>query len=242
MSNFSPDQIETLAALIQLSKIGNKFETYEVNNARKVRWPKTLVGPAEYYLVNTANALRSLIKDAFVLKEGIYWKLTFNVRKKRTKTAKLTSLKKEQKMTEELNYENIKKMTTDSLNRGYVIKTEDRPAFIDAVIKNYLLPVLEKKGRDYTAYDKKEDQSANSNFGNIANMLNNPSITKYTVWSIFFLKHVTSILSWISTEKLESEKMEGRLTDLINYLFIYWSMQVEDGLLPHPTDMYPITQ
>jgi len=116
-----------------------------------------------------------------------------------------------------------------------VMSADERGEFVKNVVTKYLLPVLSKKGRDYTEYDDR-NLSVNSNFEDIANMLADSEIGKYQVWAVFFLKHVQSILSWISTGKLESEKLEGRLTDAINYLFIMWSMLVEDGIAENVTN------
>ena len=119
---------------------------------------------------------------------------------------------------------------------GETISVGDRAAFVQAIVQKFLLPVMAAKGKDYTEYAAEvQKKSANANFVAIADMLQKrEGVDKYIVWSVYWLKHVQSLLSWITTRKLESEGLEGRLTDAINYLFILWSMLVEDGILPNP--------
>jgi hypothetical protein len=118
-----------------------------------------------------------------------------------------------------------------------VMTIEDRAAFVKAIVEGMLLPVMSKKGRDYTEYvQTSQKRSANSNFTAIAEMFGDAGVDKYKVWAIYFLKHVQSILSWVATKRVESEKIEGRMTDAINYLFILWSMLVEDGVVPNPLE------
>ena len=119
-----------------------------------------------------------------------------------------------------------------------IITVEDREEFLGNIVKKYMLPVLSQKGRDYTAYTADEDGkvSANANFSALAEMLSDPNIDKYQVWSVFFLKHIQAILSWVATRSVESEEIEGRLTDALNYLVILWSMLVEDDTIEDPSD------
>lgn len=78
------------------------------------------------------------------------------------------------------------------------------------------LKILEAKGKDYAG-----DEDALSNFKQVGAML---GLTKYQVWGAYFLKHVMSITNSIianpENPQVESEPLEGRITDIINYAVI----------------------
>jgi len=73
--------------------------------------------------------------------------------------------------------------------------------------------LLMTKGKDYAG-----DQDALSNFKGIAHRL---GISKYQVWSVYFMKHVRAIINSIKANpenpQVESEPLEERITDVINY-------------------------
>jgi hypothetical protein len=116
-----------------------------------------------------------------------------------------------------------------------VITVREREEFLQAIVNKYMLPTLNTKGRDYTAYNAEtKKKSANSNFSGLSEMMGDTHIDKFRVWSIFFLKHIQSILTWVATREVKSEKIEGRLTDALNYLVIFWSMLVEEGVIEDP--------
>lgn len=118
-----------------------------------------------------------------------------------------------------------------------VISVADRKAFLEAIVAKHMLPVLDAKGHDYTAYNAEaKAKSANSNFAGVSEMLGDGHIDKFRVWAVFFIKHIQSILTWVATRKVESEKIEGRLTDALNYLIIFWSMLVEEGVVKDPRE------
>ena len=80
--------------------------------------------------------------------------------------------------------------------------------------------ILETKGKDYKVND-----DANGNFTSIAYTTN---LSKFNVWYVFFAKHLSSLNNFIKYHKLESENIESRIMDLINYLVILASMIKED--------------
>jgi hypothetical protein len=93
------------------------------------------------------------------------------------------------------------------------------------------LATLESKGEDY-----KVNNDANSNFEEVAKRLRD-KVGKYDVWQVYFQKHITAIEKWCASTDLASEPIEGRIIDAINYLFILYSMAVDDFLIPEPTDL-----
>ena len=118
-----------------------------------------------------------------------------------------------------------------------MLRHEDRPAFVKAVMDEYLLPVLNAKGPDYSKQTV-EQEDANANFKTVAARMPK-ALDKYLVWAVYFYKHMLSLETWLNRREVLSEKLEGRLTDLINYLLILWSMLAEDALVPWPKDFTP---
>lgn len=113
------------------------------------------------------------------------------------------------------------------------MKNEEREEFVQAVVEKYLIPVLKAKGNDYSRQTLlPEDNDTNANFKKIAERLKGAPMDKYTVLAVYYEKHILALETWINTRKLESEKLDGRLTDLINYPLILWGMLAEDGLVP----------
>jgi len=110
---------------------------------------------------------------------------------------------------------------------------DDLAKFVEDILKNYLLPVLCKKGRDYKVSDSKKE-NIDEYFSKISS-LTGCRIGAYDVWAVLFSKHMVSIFNWIDTGDLESEGLDNRLMDAINYLFILWGMAYIRGVLPHPS-------
>lgn len=73
--------------------------------------------------------------------------------------------------------------------------------------------ILKTKGSDYTRHE--EDRL--SNFKRSAAAI---GLTPLQVWAIFFNKHHDAIMAFIKTGKTESEGIEGRIDDCINYLYL----------------------
>ena len=90
------------------------------------------------------------------------------------------------------------------------------------------LDECDRKGQDYAVHNGTEKEiDSLSNFKSIASMLGS-NITKYTVWYVYFAKHIHAITTFITTGKLESEGIKGRIIDAINYLAILHCMLEED--------------
>jgi len=121
---------------------------------------------------------------------------------------------------------------------------EERLEVVSAIIDKYVHPIMKAKGRDYTQYlqDAPDDAgrmgamiSANANFQGVADLLSaRQGIDKYVTWAVYFVKHIQAILSWVCTRQVKSEPIEGRMADAINYVFILWSMLVEDAIVEDP--------
>lgn len=79
--------------------------------------------------------------------------------------------------------------------------------------------LLEKKGHDYT-----DGIDRYFNFTSIAKHLD---VSPFQVWSIYFLKHIYAITTFCARGRVESEPLEDRITDAINYLLLLKGMLKE---------------
>jgi len=78
------------------------------------------------------------------------------------------------------------------------------------------LEIMKAKG---LAYSGKSDS-----FANFKRVAKNLSMSQYNVWYVYFAKHLDSLSSWIREEYSDSEPIESRIKDLINYLFLLYGM------------------
>lgn len=72
--------------------------------------------------------------------------------------------------------------------------------------------VLKSKGNDYSS-----DKDRLENFKVVAQILEVPPSQ---VWAVYWMKHVIAIAKWATRGSVESEPIEGRFTDCINYLLL----------------------
>lgn len=77
--------------------------------------------------------------------------------------------------------------------------------------------ILPTKGHDYT--QGKKDRLAN--FYEAAAFLGQ---SPFQVWGTYFYKHLTAIFSFAKHGRVESEPIEGRIHDAINYLLLAYKM------------------
>ena len=75
--------------------------------------------------------------------------------------------------------------------------------------------IYNHKGNDYTR--GKGDLDRTDNFKMAAE---NNKVTPYQAWGVYFYKHVSAIWRFISDGKVESEPIEGRIHDVINYAIL----------------------
>jgi len=98
------------------------------------------------------------------------------------------------------------------------LSVQERNKLIRDFFDNECMPLLEKKGIDYS--EGVSDGGANANFRWIAELANKEGHDEFTVWFNHFSKHLSSLVRWIFIRKLESEPLEKRLADMANYIFI----------------------
>ena len=86
----------------------------------------------------------------------------------------------------------------------------------EQLLKEEVLPecmkIMDSKG---LAYSGQEDKLGN--FKRIAKMA---GVSAKLVWFVYFCKHVDAIASFVRDEYKDSESIEGRLNDVINYGFL----------------------
>lgn len=75
--------------------------------------------------------------------------------------------------------------------------------------------IYNRKGRDYTIGQAEQDRLAN--FRATAEML---GISMMQAWAVHFYKHVSAVFAYCKTGKTESEGIEGRLLDIMNYAIL----------------------
>ena len=129
--------------------------------------------------------------------------------------------------------ETVPEYTELVIHEQIVLTRDDLAKFVEDIFKNYLLPVLNAKGKDYRVSDCLKE-SIDEYFSKISSLIGS-KISLYEVWAVLFSKHMVSIFNWISTGELQSESLESRLTDAINYLIILWGIAYAKGVMPHPS-------
>jgi len=95
------------------------------------------------------------------------------------------------------------------------------------IINEELLPkcfqIMKSKGEAYSG--KKMDDKL-GNFKRCAKLAN---VSVKKAWFVYFVKHFDSLSSYIRDEYVDCEPIEGRIVDLINYLFLLYGIIREEG-------------
>jgi hypothetical protein len=114
------------------------------------------------------------------------------------------------------------------------MKQSEFEEYVDAIVNKYLKPTLTAKGND-SARNLGTEAEFTSGFEMVAKRLNNRMDT-IDVWAVNFEKHIEAIETWINSRKLESEPLENRFMDAINYLILGWGILVKEGIVPDPRE------
>lgn len=88
--------------------------------------------------------------------------------------------------------------------------------FIEKELFPELMAIMKSKGEAYSGHEDK--------FGNFKRIAQKYKIPITMVWAIYFGKHLDSLDSWLRGEYVDSEPIEGRIKDLINYLFLLYGL------------------
>ncbi len=88
------------------------------------------------------------------------------------------------------------------------------------------IDTMKAKGPDYASSpdDSPEERDRLWNFKEVARRTgSNP----YKVWAVYFNKHIVSLEKWVRERELQSEPLEGRIIDAINYLVLFRALLKE---------------
>ncbi len=103
--------------------------------------------------------------------------------------------------------------------------------------------LLTKKGADYTQ-GAAGDRGRLKNFYEVAERL---GLRPVQVLSVYLQKHLSAVETFIQKGQVESEAIEGRIADTINYLLLLWKMiayekrQEDDPPVAAPEKIVDIT-
>ena len=94
------------------------------------------------------------------------------------------------------------------------------------LINEELLPdcmeIMKSKGE---AYSGQEDK-----LGNFKRCAKLAGVGIKKAWFIYFVKHLDALSSYVRGEYKDSEPIDGRIKDLINYLFLLYGIIKENSL------------
>ncbi len=107
--------------------------------------------------------------------------------------------------------------------------SEERSKHINKFIEEHCLALLASKGAEYS----RGEEDVNSNFKRVADCLGGAPLDPLTVAYIYASKHWDSITNYIKTRKTGTEPIEGRIADMVNYLFIISSLIAESQKPSH---------
>ncbi len=85
------------------------------------------------------------------------------------------------------------------------------------------MEMLRAKNADYSQGEQRGDRTAA--FKRIAR---DTEVTPEKVWYVFFSKHIGAIVSYIKRGQVESEPIDGRIDDAINYLVLLGDLISQD--------------
>jgi hypothetical protein len=108
-----------------------------------------------------------------------------------------------------------------------MMTVEERTAYFKEVFETCIVRLSDTKGKDYGG------KIANSNFHEAAARR---GISPMQVWGVYFDKHLAAVDAYIREGRVESEPIEGRIDDMITYLFILRSM-VREGRSDEPIQL-----
>lgn len=112
---------------------------------------------------------------------------------------------------EEMGPENLKALLTAYL--GDAVFAERFASCIE---------IIKRKNADYSQGEQKGDRIAA--FRRIARDID---ITMPQAWAVFAQKHWGSIMKYVKTGSVESEPIDSRIDDLINYLVLFGAIVAE---------------
>lgn len=92
------------------------------------------------------------------------------------------------------------------------MKSEELYDLIDKKVMPKCLAIMKSKGEAYSGIEDK--------LGNFKRCSKLAGTDIKKVWFVYFVKHFDALSAYIRGEYKDSEPIEGRIEDLINYLFL----------------------
>ena len=101
------------------------------------------------------------------------------------------------------------------------MNSNDLYNLIDKELLPKCMDIMKSKGEAYSGLEDK--------LGNFKRCSILAGTTIEKAWFIYFVKHFDALSSYIRGEYKDSEPIEGRIQDLINYLFLLYGIIKERG-------------
>lgn len=81
--------------------------------------------------------------------------------------------------------------------------------------------LLTVKGSDYTGGGEQEDRARLKNFFDCGRDL---GLSPFKILAVYWHKHVTAVYTFLKRGQVESEPIEGRIMDVINYMLLLYKL------------------
>ena len=94
--------------------------------------------------------------------------------------------------------------------------------------------IMYTKGTEYTL-------GSDDKLANFKNVASTTGLTPLQVWSVYFQKHIASILNYVKDGKIYSEPIRGRFQDARNYLALGIAL-IDELNAPQTTPLKPIEE
>lgn len=96
------------------------------------------------------------------------------------------------------------------------MKSEELYKLIETEVLPKCFEIMKSKGESYSGVEDK--------LGNFKRCSSLSGSRIEQVWFTYFVKHFDALSSYIREEYKDSEPIEGRIQDLINYLFLFYGI------------------
>ena len=97
---------------------------------------------------------------------------------------------------------------------------------LDKIIKSQIQQILQTRDDGQKEYARDEG-NVFANFQRVAQYV---GVVQEQVLMVYLLKHIDGIMAYVNGHKSQREDVEGRITDAIVYLLLFWGM-VEDNAI-----------
>jgi len=102
--------------------------------------------------------------------------------------------------------------------------------------------MMNRKGPDYASGPSASEEERDR-LWNFKEVARRSGSDPFKVWAVYFIKHIVSLEKWVRERELQSESLEGRIIDAINYLVLFKALLKEgegEGMQKEPETFEPI--